>query len=206
MSSFVRGMLLAVVACVAARAPGATLFSFQASLGGSQPGVMTSINYFIGYGSHWPELLYAEHDFTLDDMGRTETIPPSDPYFSTFAGQLTNGMPDEITFWFSPAPAVNMSGVGLPEAYVAWGDASDPRVDLQGYTLTSFSIRQDALTIAHDGSGRSSFSATITFTAEGVPEPRAVGLMSMATLGFTAGARRRRRRVATRLQPTTARR
>jgi hypothetical protein len=90
-----------------------------------------------------------------------------------------------------------MSGLGLAEAYVAWGNISGPRVDLHGYTLTSFSIRQDALMISHGG-GRSSFSATMTFTAEGVPEPHAFGLMSMAMLGFTAGARKRRGRVARR--------
>jgi hypothetical protein len=174
---------------------GEVLFSCNVGQGGSQPGTTSSITYPIGYNSLWPKMIFSGKSFTLDDIGRTMTITPAtDPNFSAFTALFTDGSSEGITFWFSPAPAVSMSGQVWSESSVVWGSTNDPRIDLHGFKITSYSIKQNSLSITNSDDGRSSFSASITFSAEGyaVPEPSTFVLLGLGALGLMTIAWQRR--------------
>jgi hypothetical protein len=68
-----------------------------------------------------------------------------------------------------------------------WGNLVDPRVDLKGYTIEAFTLRQDSLTL-----NGTQYAAVITFSAIGFPEPSAAGVAGAC--GAVAGLCRRRRR------------
>jgi hypothetical protein len=169
-----------------ATAPAATLFSFSTYEGGSQPGTVSDLTFpiqFSGNTTYLTNSVFAGDEFTAADVGKVVTITAtSDPNYLAFVNELTDGRPESMIFWFVPAPATNISGQGWNEQSVVWGDPTDPRVDLHGYTVRSLSLELDALTISNQGSS-SSFNATITFSgSDTVPEPPRGGILSAAAL------------------------
>ena len=52
----------------------ATLFSFHASMGGSQPGFMNSITYPVTYLNYHSQGLFIDRQFSTSDTGQTVTI------------------------------------------------------------------------------------------------------------------------------------
>jgi hypothetical protein len=169
------------------------MFSFGTGQGGSQPGVTSSMTYPIAHDAEQPSTgIFANKVFTTADTGKTVAVVAGDPGFAQMTAKLTNGIDEMLTFWFIPAPAVNISGQGWHEPFVVWHSNADPRVDLHGQTIAMYTLRQDSLTTTFDaGTGRSTFDAHITFTAyDQVPEPGGAA----GTLALLHLARRRGRR------------
>jgi hypothetical protein len=178
---------------------GKPLFSFTVQQGGEQNGIVSSLTYPIqpaSVTSYLEKSIFASIPFTLADVGTTRTITSqTDPNFDAFAASLTDGSPELITFWFVPAPAVNISGQSWKESSVVFGNDNDPRTDLHNMAIASFSLHLDALTIAN-GPVRSTFDSTITLSADDglpVPEPSSCGLV-LAMMACAASRRGRRAR------------
>lgn len=125
--------------------------------------------------------IFASQQWTPSDVGRTVVISPGDENFAPFSNSLTDGVRDSLNFGVYPGPAVNRSGVVFFEPTVVWGNDQDPRIDLHGGVVNSYTLRLDSLSITNDPvTGRSTFNATATFAAYGdppVPEPVSTALL-----------------------------
>jgi hypothetical protein len=108
-------------------------------------------------------------------VGRTITETDSDPNnFTPFTAALTDGAPEGLDFEAEPIGG----GYIVPEAFVIFGDEDDPRIDLHGDNIDSYTLTLDSLTITNnaDRTG-STYSYLTTFSAYGtgpvvgVPEP-----------------------------------
>lgn len=126
--------------------------------------------------------IFAPRRWTPDDIGRTETLTPADdPNFVAFTTALTDGKPQYLAFGFFPGPSVNITAWLQKEQLVVWGDMDDPRIDLKGYVVTSYTQRLDSLTLSNPPGNDSSFlMASETFSAFGsrVPEPTIGGILT----------------------------
>jgi hypothetical protein len=195
------GLLTLVFQLFLSPAFGTTLFSYTISQGGSQPGQVTSMTFptqYDGFSHYYQNAIFLNDSFTQADIGETVSITPeSDPNFNAFASEMTDGVPESIVFWFLPAPAVNISGQVESESNVIWGDQNDPRIDLQGDAIDSFSLTLDSLQV-NNSEDSSSFEATITLSATGVPEPATSSLL-LILVGGMGG-----RRFGRRCKPPTA--
>jgi hypothetical protein len=77
---------------------------------------------------------------------------------------------------------------GLPysEAQVVWADDNDPRIDLQGYSIDSYSMTLESLVFNYYPDGSSEYFTTVRFSAEGtpVPEPATLAMLFCAFTGL----------------------
>jgi hypothetical protein len=190
-------MRLFILLCVAglcfeSTALGAELFSFSTGQGGQQPGRTDYIT--IPIGSAIPNQyagppIFASVQWTPADVGTTVTITPaSDPNFAAFTSKLTDGVSQSVSVSFYPAPAQNLSGAVFPEPFVIWGNQNDPRVDLHGYDIQSYTERLNSLSIDNLPDGTSGYNASVTFSAEGVPLPEP-GAFGAVVLGLAVVCR-----------------
>jgi hypothetical protein len=166
------------------------LLSYTVGQGGTQPGVVSSLKFPIEYLSPSSVSLsgriFTGFSFTTSDVGKTVTITPAnDSNFNAFTSLLTDGISEDyVTFWFIPSPAQNESGQGWHEPMVAWGNDADPRIDLHGSTIASYSLTLNSLTV-QNGPTTSTFNAQITFTAsDSVPEPSSAMMLPVAAAGM----------------------
>jgi hypothetical protein len=176
-------------------AEAASLFSLAFDQGqGGSAAYVDSFSYPITYGSMEPNRIFFDQIFTPSDIGKTVTITPeTDPYFNDFTNLLTDGISEQFTIWAKPLPPGSVAvGQTFSEAWAVWGNSQDPRIDLHGYQITSYSITLDSLSIAHEN-GQSICSGSITFSAQGyaVPEPSTIAMLLAVALGRLLWRRRR---------------
>jgi len=129
--------------------------------------------------------LFDNFALTPDDVGHLFVVTPSDdPDFASIAGYLTNGADDWLGIRRGPFGQYPFAAVYVNEAPVFAGQTPNG-IDLQGLTVTSISMRLDALTIltippagGQPPGYRVDGNATFFFTA--VPEPSSTVLLVLA--------------------------
>jgi hypothetical protein len=116
--------------------------------------------------------LFDDFFFTPSDVGTSVTVTDDDnPEFDEVIAILTNGVNDHLTFETHGYPSGCIGGDGGNEAYSFFGDSSGANgIDFENYTITSISLRMDALTLDFpDDRTWTDFSTTYTITVEGEP-------------------------------------
>ena len=90
-------------------------------------------------------------------------------------------------------PNNTMTATGFPETRAIYGTDSDPRVDLHGYRIDSFSLHVNSLSINVNGNWTDvSYSYTIAANGAVVPEPSSTALVLLGAVALFVGVRRSR--------------
>jgi hypothetical protein len=120
--------------------------------------------------------LFEDATWGIDDLGTTRVVTAAtDPDFDGFAAFITNGIKDDIGFYaLTPAGGV---GHGFAEPSLFFGDAADPRIDLQGNVIESISIYLESTT-----------SYIFTINGVAIPEPSSGMLIILGVVLLSARA------------------
>ena len=173
-------------------APPKLLFSFPGIIVGQQGGAPPSSFTFPVFSSvpgpdySGPPVILNQR-WTVADVGKTVSVPAASNIPLGIA--LTDGVLENLSF--------DVNGIGdgyaVPEPYAIFGNQYDPRIDLHGDTITSYSLTLNSLSVSNNGyQYQTTFAAYGYGPVQGVPEPGTLVMLLVICAGCTVRRRRLR--------------